>query len=282
MLLDRDVLRAPSEVRSQARRCTRLGSTFLPFLSSRPMLVSPTTAEVDRGLVRDPLPRDLPSGRRSVSSSHNHSQRTHVRPRPPCDAPDFLLWKLDSVARLGFAAFALDMFGTGRALWDRSESMEARRPVTDDRSRMQARAMAALETLRQQPEVDPDRVAAIGYCFGGMPVLDLARLGNPPGLRAVATLHGVLKPMAGASGGGDSADEEDPIVPRVLVLHAAGDPFVSEEEVRGGEWEERRRLRYRDVGGRELRSDPSFCARVPCLTRRQLAAVSTNQNGYEV
>lgn len=50
---------------------------------------------------------------------------------------DMILWKLDAIARLGYAAFALDMFGTGHALWDRAQSLAARRPITEDRSLMQ-------------------------------------------------------------------------------------------------------------------------------------------------
>lgn len=145
---------------------------------------------------------------------------------------DFILWKLDSIARLGYAAFALDMFGTGRALWDRSESLAARRPITEDRSLMQARANAALQTLRKSAGVDPDRLAAVGYCFGGMVVLDLARMepAATPGLKAVASLHGMLVPILPGFGG-DAAVEDAKIGPRVVVLHASGDPFVPPEQV---------------------------------------------------
>lgn len=48
-----------------------------------------------------------------------------------------ILWKLDAIARLGYAAFALDMFGTGTALWNRAQSLAARRPITEDRSLLQ-------------------------------------------------------------------------------------------------------------------------------------------------
>lgn len=144
---------------------------------------------------------------------------------------DFILWKLDAIARLGYAAFALDLFGTGRALWDRAESLAARRPITEDRSLLQARANAAVETLRKSDGVDPGRIAAVGYCFGGMAVLDLARASPAvPGLRAVASLHGILAPMLGGAGGG--AGTEDTVVsPRMVVLHASGDPFVPPEQV---------------------------------------------------
>ncbi|CAM9582145.1 unnamed protein product [Choristocarpus tenellus] len=153
---------------------------------------------------------------------------------------DFILWKLDQFASLGYAAFALDMFGTGRALWDPVESKAARKVLTDDRSRMQARASAALATLRGIPGVDPDRVAALGYCFGGMVVLDLARMGCPPGLQSVVTFHGILSPIVS---GGDSSES---ITPEVLILTSEGDPFVPPEQVvtfekemkkRGANWE---------------------------------------------
>lgn len=124
------------------------------------------------------------------------------------------------------------MFGTGRALWDRSESLAARRPITEDRSLLQVRANAALHTLSTLEGVDPDRLAAVGYCFGGMAVLDLARMGPAatPGLKAVASLHGILVPiLPGCQGDADMEDAK--IGPRVVVLHATGDPFVPPEQV---------------------------------------------------
>lgn len=147
------------------------------------------------------------------------------------DILDFVLWKLDAIARLGYAAFALDLFGTGRALWGRAESLAARRPITENRSLLQVRAIAAVRTLKQLDGVDPDKIAAVGYCFGGMAVLDLARASPVvPGLRAVASLHGILVPML-AGAGGDAGVEDAVVGPRVLVLHATGDPFVPPEQV---------------------------------------------------
>lgn len=76
-----------------------------------------------------------------------------------------------------------------------------------------------------------DRIAAVGYCFGGMSVLDLARMGAPRGLRAVASLHGILVPIS-AGAGKDPSLDDIPINPRILILHASGDPFVPPEQVR--------------------------------------------------
>eukprot|EP00903_Cladosiphon_okamuranus_P008390 g8066.t1 len=170
---------------------------------------------------------------------------------------DMILWKLDAIARLGYAAFALDMFGTGAALWNRAQSLAARRPITEDRSLMQARAMAAVRTLGQMEEVDQEKLAAVGYCFGGMAVLDLARMtmamARPdadgkedtsalPRLKAVASLHGILAPILPCAGGGGNVAEDAPIgVPRVLVLHATADPFVPPEQVQAMETEFLRR-----------------------------------------
>ncbi|CAN0325770.1 unnamed protein product [Ectocarpus fasciculatus] len=167
---------------------------------------------------------------------------------------DMVLWKLDQIALLGYAAFALDMFGTGRALWNRAESLAARRPITEDRSLMQARATAAVRTLSQMEGIDQERLAAVGYCFGGMTVLDLARMSrpnsdagahSPPRLKAVASLHGILAPISPGTGGGDgaglAADDAALAVPRVLVLHATADPFVPPEQVRAMEEEFSRR-----------------------------------------
>ena len=84
---------------------------------------------------------------------------------------------------------------------------------------------------RQLNGVDPDRIAAVGYCFGGMAVLDLARASPAiPGLKAVASLHGILAPML-VGAGRDARAENAAVGPRVVVLHASGDPFVPPEQV---------------------------------------------------
>lgn len=115
---------------------------------------------------------------------------------------------------------------------------------------MQARADAAVQTLRQLDGVEPDRIAAVGYCFGGMVVLDLARMWPPVfGLRAVASLHGILVPMSPGAGRNPDA-EEAPVGPKkVLVLHASKDPLVGPEQV--GLW-------VRLEGGCELKAGAAF------------------------
>ena len=84
-----------------------------------------------------------------------------------------------------------------------------------------ARFLAAMDFLRQQALVDPARIAAIGYCFGGGVVLNMARLGVD--LKGVASFHGSLKAVKPAQPGGVKA--------KVLVLHGADDKFIPQDQI---------------------------------------------------
>jgi dienelactone hydrolase len=136
---------------------------------------------------------------------------------------DLMLHTLDRTAALGYVAFGLDMFGTERALWDRAESVAARAPLTADRSLMRLRATAALEAAVALPGVDPSRVAIVGYCFGGLVALDLARSGAA--VKAAITFHGILTPP--------TPPFATTPVPEctVLILHGEQDPFVPPAQV---------------------------------------------------
>jgi dienelactone hydrolase len=136
---------------------------------------------------------------------------------------DLMLHTLDRIAALGYIAFGLDMFGTGRALWDRAESVAARAPLTADRSLMRQRATAALDAALALPGVDPSRVAIVGYCFGGLVALDLARSGAA--VKAAITFHGILTPPSPQFTTTPAADC------KVLVLHGEQDPFVPPAQV---------------------------------------------------
>ena len=94
-------------------------------------------------------------------------------------------------------------------------------PFYKDRNLIRARAQAALEQLRKHPQVDPDKVAAIGYCFGGLVVLEMARANMP--VNGVVSFHGQFNTPAPAKS----------IGARVLVLHGAIDPVTPPEEVAG-------------------------------------------------
>lgn len=129
--------------------------------------------------------------------------------------------KARALAGLGYVGFALDMYGKGVLGASVEENSALMTPLLQDRTRLQARLHAALATVREQPEVDPNRVAAIGFCFGGLCVLDLARTGAD--LRGVASFHGLLT-APGNTGG-------KPIGAKVLVLHGHDDPMVPVSQV---------------------------------------------------
>jgi dienelactone hydrolase len=146
-----------------------------------------------------------------------------------------------TLAGLGHAGFVLDVYGKGVHGTTFDESLALMTPFQKDREALHRRLMAGISTAAAQPEVDAGALAAIGYCFGGMCVLDLARANAP--LRGVASFHGLLTPPAAGS---RSVLGRDPIVPRVLVLHGWDDPFVPAESVpafaremsdRGADWQ---------------------------------------------
>ena len=130
--------------------------------------------------------------------------------------------KADALARLGYAAFALDLYGKGVRGLDPDENAALMQPFLDDRAMLQQRLILSLETLRGQPEVDGGRVAAVGFCFGGLCVLDIARSGAE--LSGVVSFHGLLSPPDNTAGNTAQA--------RVLVLHGWDDPMATPEAVK--------------------------------------------------
>ncbi|MBK6880385.1 MAG: dienelactone hydrolase family protein [Elusimicrobia bacterium] len=117
----------------------------------------------------------------------------------------------------GYVVFAIDMYGKGVYAKDHEEAARLSGVYFKDRDLMRRRALAGLETLKKTPLVDPARMAAIGYCFGGTTVLELARAGTD--LRGVASFHGNLATPSPAAQGGVKA--------KVLVLHGAGDAWTA-------------------------------------------------------
>lgn len=138
-----------------------------------------------------------------------------------CGRDDFVERKARRLARHGFATFALDMYGKGKRGHSTEENRELMGPFMHDRALLSRRINSALATVRGLPQVDARRVAAIGYCFGGLCVLDLARSGAD--VRGVVSLHGLLKPSGLSPGTKVSA--------KVLILHGYEDPYAPPDEV---------------------------------------------------
>lgn len=125
------------------------------------------------------------------------------------------------LAEHGYAALAIDMYGDKNVTTDAKQAYEWMMQTFADVDTIVNRAQAGLDTLAAQPEVNPTQLAAIGFCYGGKVVLDLARSGAP--LKAVATFHATLAPKAPAV--------EGQIQGEILVLHGELDSMVTLDDV---------------------------------------------------
>jgi len=134
---------------------------------------------------------------------------------------DFEDGKADGLAELGYAAFALDLYGKGVRGSGPEENAALMQPFLDDRPMLQQRLQASLSAMRAQPEVDTARVAAIGFCFGGLCVLDIARTGAD--VAGVISIHGLFGPPGNTAGNTVSA--------KVLALHGWDDPMATPTDV---------------------------------------------------
>jgi len=130
--------------------------------------------------------------------------------------------RVEQLAALGYLAFAADIYGKGvRPATPELAAKEAGKYRGKDRSLIRARAQAGLDQLAGLAEVDPRRIAVIGYCFGGTAALELARSGAQ--LAGTVSFHGGLDTPIPA--------DALKIKGKVLVLHGADDPNVPPEQV---------------------------------------------------
>ncbi|MEA2998768.1 MAG: hypothetical protein QOK17_601 [Sphingomonadales bacterium] len=120
------------------------------------------------------------------------------------------------LAGLGYAAIVADLYGREHIGKPREECRALMMGLLGDRPLLQERLLAVLEAVRALSEVDAGRVAAIGYCFGGLCALDLARTGAD--LRGVASFHGLFTPPGNLEG--------TPIKAKVIALHGWDDPMA--------------------------------------------------------
>ena len=128
---------------------------------------------------------------------------------------EFVHQRAEDLAALGYVGFAVDMYGNGKVGADTAENESLMTPLVSDRDMLKDRIVSALNYGKSLPGVDSSRAAAIGYCFGGLVVLDLARSGED--LNGVVSFHGLLMP---------SDISEKGIKAKVLVLHGERDPMV--------------------------------------------------------
>jgi dienelactone hydrolase len=156
-----------------------------------------------------------------------------ARPKDAKNAPAVLIvhdWKgesaftkdrADELAKLGYIAFAVDLYGKGKRAATTEEAGALAGPFRKDRMLYRKTMQASLEELKKQPGVDPKKIAAMGFCFGGTAVLELARSGAD--VLGVVSFHGGLEP--------GNLDDGKNIKGKVLVLHGTIDPAVPPEHV---------------------------------------------------
>lgn len=128
----------------------------------------------------------------------------------------------ERIAALGYVCFALDVYGKGVRGDELGDNAHLMAPLLSDRACLRRRLLAGVAAAADHPAIDGQRLAVVGYCFGGLCALDLARA-DPPGLRAAVSVHGGLSPpRLGA---------QPPIRASVLLLHGWEDPIVPTAEV---------------------------------------------------
>jgi dienelactone hydrolase len=128
---------------------------------------------------------------------------------------DFVEKKAIELAEEGYVAMAVDMYGEAKVGTSTEENQSLMTPLIEDRDKLKAIINSAVEAGKKIDGVDSSKVAAIGYCFGGLVVLDLARSGTD--ISGVVSFHGLLM---------SSDISTDGIRAKVLVLHGERDPMV--------------------------------------------------------
>ena len=134
---------------------------------------------------------------------------------------DYARKRARMLAELGYVAFAADMYGDGKETAHPEDAGKFAAAVMQNAEGAKARFVAALEQLKKNPMTDTTRIAAVGYCFGGGIVLNMARMGVD--LKGVVSFHGSLAAMQPAQPGTVKA--------AILVCNGAADPFTTADQI---------------------------------------------------
>jgi len=129
--------------------------------------------------------------------------------------------KAIELAKLGYTGFALNLYGKGVLGSGPDENAALMTPFLDDRPMLQKRLQLSLEAMQSQPEVDEAKIAAIGFCFGGLCVLDIARTGAT--LAGIVSFHGLFGAPGNTSG--------NKVKAKILALHGWDDPMATPDAV---------------------------------------------------
>jgi len=132
----------------------------------------------------------------------------------------FVEEKAKLLTELGYAAFAIDMYGDGKIGTSNEENAGMMQPLLDDREELARRALASLDAVSKIDSIDASKIVIMGYCFGGLVAMDLARTGAD--IRGAVSFHGFL------AGPENSTNE---IKAKLLALHGDSDPMVGQDQI---------------------------------------------------
>lgn len=140
----------------------------------------------------------------------------------------FARHKAEALAELGYIAFAADLYGEGKTASNPQEAQSLMTPLFQNRSLLQKRIKRAFEVVQAHPGVDTSRIGAIGFCFGGLTVIELLRSGVD--VKAVVSFHGVLGNQMGTIRA-NPVPIANNIKGSLLILHGYEDPLVSQDDI---------------------------------------------------
>ncbi|MGA3286283.1 MAG: dienelactone hydrolase family protein [Bacteroidota bacterium] len=135
---------------------------------------------------------------------------------------DYPKKRAEMLASLGYVAFAVDMYGSGKVADNPGDAQKFAGESMKDLSLLKAKFVAAIELLKKNEHVDSTRIAAIGYCYGGGVVLNMARAGVD--LKGVVSFHGSLATTTPA--------EKWNVKAKILVCNGGADKFISENDIK--------------------------------------------------
>ena len=134
---------------------------------------------------------------------------------------DYPKMRAEELAKLGYVAFAADIYGNGTVAKTTDEAGKLSGEYSKDRNKVRRRMNEALDVIRRNQYVDVNNIATIGYCFGGMCALELARSGAD--IKGVVVFHGILSTQ--------NPDDGKYIKAKILVCKGADDPYVKQDQV---------------------------------------------------
>ena len=207
------------QCRKLARSCRN--RVAVPFLIGIALGISPASAEVQTKVVPYTHDGEALEGFLAWDDAAEGKRPGVLVVHEWWGLNDYARGRARQLAQLGYVAFALDMYGKGKVTEHPKQAGEWAGTIRRNQDAWRARAMAGLSVLQEQPQVDAGRMAAIGYCFGGSTVLQLAYGGAA--LAGVVSFHGSL-PAA-------TAEQARQIEASLVVCHGAADGFVPRAQI---------------------------------------------------